>query len=109
MRNVELYPDELGRLVKLIQRVSRILGVDRYLLMYVFEVFWSVYFGPIMPWKATCRHCLVYGDRCLGGLSPAICMLKKAAVEARRIEFEKSRDIVVRVEPELPLELCRYR
>lgn len=98
---LRLYPAELYKLIRLVVRVSRTLGIDRYLLMHVFEVFWSVYLGPVMPWSATCSNCLVYQlGACLGKLNPVACILRKSAAEAERIRSRNDDKIVVKVYPE---------
>lgn len=101
------YPDELAKLVNTIRKISRVIGVNRYLLMYIFEIFWSIYFGPIMPWKASCRYCLAFHmDLCLGGLSPVTCILIKVVKEARRVEKTLSNAIVVKIEPRPLHQYC---
>jgi len=105
VENLSRYGEKLVELVEAIEGVARRHRLDPKLLMLVFEVFWSVYFGPIMPWKAGCSYCLANQlGICRGGAEPFGCVLAKALRESRRVARVGSPYVYVRVEP--PILAC---
>ncbi|MEM2200791.1 MAG: hypothetical protein QXZ41_00245 [Ignisphaera sp.] len=94
------YPRELPKFMTMIKYIAKRSGLPKYLMMLIFEVFWSIYFGPIMPWKATCNHCLVYQrELCRGQRNPIQCVLQKVVAELKRVVNTSSNHIYIGIEP----------
>lgn len=99
------YPRELPRFMAMIKHVAKRNKLPKYLAMLVFEMFWSIYFGPVMPWKATCNYCLVYQrELCRGQGDPIQCVLQKVIVELKRIVDTSSNHIYIKIGPPINLQ-----